>query len=69
MTPDPDDPWWTTSDVAAYLGVRVATVSSWRIRRQMPQPTQTVGRTHMWPPALIIRWHAGRPRAGKRADG
>jgi hypothetical protein len=29
-TPDHDAEWWTTSDVAAYLGVRVGTVSSYR---------------------------------------
>lgn len=62
--PDPSAEWWTTSDVAAYLGVKVATVSSYRIREQMPEPDLTVGRTHVWHPATIIEWHESRPRPG-----
>jgi hypothetical protein len=56
--------WWTTSDVAAYLGVQVATVTNYRKRGQMPPPDMTVGRTHMWRPARIVRWHESRPRPG-----
>ena len=56
--------WWTTSDVASYLGVKVGTVSSYRQRGQMPEPDMTVGRTHVWKPARIIEWHKGRPRPG-----
>ncbi len=62
--PDPSAEWWTTSDVAAYLGLRVATVSSYRARGQMPQPDMTLGRTHVWRPSKIIDWHKGRPRPG-----
>ncbi len=62
--PDPAAEWWTTSDVAAYLGLRVGTVSSYRQRGQMPEPDLTVGRTHMWRPARIIQWHRSRPRPG-----
>lgn len=62
--PDPSAEWWTTSDVAAYLGLQVATVSSYRLRGQMPQPDLTVGRTHVWRPSTIISWHRGRPRPG-----
>jgi uncharacterized protein involved in tolerance to divalent cations len=58
--PDPDAEWWTTSDVAEYLGVRIGTVSSYRIRGQMPEPTKTVGRTHMWSPQTIISWNEKR---------
>jgi hypothetical protein len=65
----PEDPeerteWWTTSDVAEYLGVKVGTVSSYRLRGQMPPPDMTVGRTHMWKPERIRQWHEGRPRPG-----
>lgn len=63
-TPDPQAEWWTTTDVAAYIGVQVATVVTYRKREQMPAPDMTVGRTHMWRPARIIEWHAGRPRPG-----
>jgi hypothetical protein len=62
--PDPTAQWWTTSDVAAYLGLRIGTVSSYRKRGQMPEPDMTVGRTHVWKPARIIEWHEGRPRPG-----
>jgi predicted DNA-binding transcriptional regulator AlpA len=56
--------WWTTSDVAEYLGVQVATVSNYRKRGQMPEPDETVGRTHMWRPRRVIEWHEARPRPG-----
>jgi hypothetical protein len=62
--PDPTLEWWITSDVAAYIGVNVATVSTYRARGQMPAPDQTVGRTHMWRPGRIIEWHEARTRVG-----
>lgn len=62
--PDRTAQWWTTTDVAGYLGVRVGTVSSYRQRGQMPAPDATFGRTHVWQPARIIEWHQGRPRPG-----
>ncbi len=63
-SPDPSAEWWTTSDVAEYLGLRVQTVSAYRQRDQMPKPDQTIGRTHMWRPKRIIDWHDSRPRPG-----
>jgi hypothetical protein len=54
--PDPEAEWWTTTDIARYLGLQVGTVSTYRTRKQMPQPDQTVGRTHMWKPARITAW-------------
>lgn len=66
-TPDVDAPWWTTSDVAAYLGVSVGTVSSYRGRNQLPEPDELVGRTWVWKPARIVEWDRNRPR--KRARG
>jgi Helix-turn-helix domain len=62
--PDIQADWWTTSDVAAYLGVAVATVTNYRKRAQMPAPDMTVGRTHMWRPERIVEWHGSRPRPG-----
>ena len=62
--PDPSAEWWTTSEVAAYLGLRVATVSSYRMRGQMPEPDMTIGRTHVWRPSTIIAWQKARPRPG-----
>jgi hypothetical protein len=64
--PDPEAEWWTSSDVAAYLGVTIGTVSTYRARGQMPAPDQTIGRTHVWRPARIIEWHKSRPGRGGR---
>jgi hypothetical protein len=44
LEPDPDAEWWTTSDVATYLGVRVGTVSSYRLR------DRCLSRTSLWGP-------------------
>ena len=65
--PDPDAEWWTTSDVASYLGVGISTVSAYRARGQMPPPDKTIGRTHIWTPARIIEWHQARPGHGGRS--
>ena len=65
-TPDPEAEWWTTSDVAAYLGVALGTVSTYRARGQMPAPDKTIGRTRVWRPSRIIEWHDARPGHGGR---
>jgi hypothetical protein len=52
----PEDEWWTTTDVANYADVRVATISSYRRRKQMPAPDDKFGRTWVWAPARIIAW-------------
>src|SRR5919202_352446 len=57
--------WWTTTDVADYLGVRVGTISSYRQRGQMPAPDRTLGRTHLWRPSTIVQWQQRRPRVGE----
>ena len=64
--PDPTTDWWTTTDVANYLGVTVSTVSTYRSRGQMPAPDRTIGRTHVWAPKRIIEWHDQRPGHGGR---
>lgn len=61
--PDPASEWWTTTDVAAFLNIRVATVSTYRKRGQMPPPDMQLGRTHAWRPRTITEWHAGRGEA------
>lgn len=53
--------WWTSTDVAAFLGVSVKTVSAYRGRSQMPEPDTTIGRLHLWRPARVIKWHSQRP--------
>ncbi|GLW34078.1 hypothetical protein Areg01_70150 [Actinoplanes regularis] len=63
--PDPEAEWWTTKDVAAYLGIEPGAVSTYRKRGQMPAPDQTIGsRTHLWKPGRITAWQESRTRAG-----
>jgi hypothetical protein len=62
--PSPDAEWWTTADVAEYLGLKPATVSTYRMRGQMPQPDQKLGRTQLWRPRTIIDWRQARPGSG-----
>jgi len=64
LTPSPDADWWTTTEVAAYLGVRPATVSTYRMRGQMPAPDRKLGRTQLWRPRTIIEWRESRPGRG-----
>jgi len=61
-SPDTSAEWWTTSDVAAYLGVRLGTVTSYRRRGHLPDPDRQFGRTPLWRPGRIIAWHESRPR-------
>ncbi len=57
--PDPKAQWWTTRDVAAYLGVARGTVSAYRHRGQMPTPKDKIGASWVWPPAVILEWRPG----------
>ena len=50
-----------------YLGVRLATVSTYRMRGQMP-PDHKLGRTQLWRPRTIIQWSSARPGRSKRAS-
>lgn len=67
-SPDPAAEWWTTSDVAAYLDVRVANASSYRMRNQMPPPDHKLGRTQLWHPSTIINWQETRPGRARRQN-
>lgn len=57
----PDD-WWTTDDVATFLGVGASTIRAYVTRKQMPQPDRYMGRTRLWRPGTIREWHSSRPR-------
>lgn len=61
MTQLPDD-WWTSEDVATYLGVLPSTVRSYVTRDQMPKPDRHMGRIRLWKPDTIKSWHQARPR-------
>lgn len=68
--PSPDDEWWSTTDVATYLGVGTGTVSAYRGRKEMPEPDSKVGtQTWLWRPATIIAWQQNRPGKKTRGEG
>ncbi len=50
---------WTIKDVVDWTQLAGSTISSYCTRRQMPAPTLTFGRTHVWEPDVIKKW---RPR-------
>jgi len=58
--------WWTTNDVATYLGVRPNTVRNYVAKGLMPKPDRRMGeRANVWKPATIRKWQAKRPRKGQ----
>jgi predicted DNA-binding transcriptional regulator AlpA len=59
--PLPDD-WWTTRDVAAFLGVAPSTIRAYAARGQMPRADRRIGREPVWRPETIRHWHSQRPR-------
>lgn len=56
--------WWTTDDVAAFLGVAPSTVRAYSARQQMPAADRRIGRMQLWRPRTITKWNAERPRVG-----
>jgi hypothetical protein len=59
----PDD-WWSSDDVATYLGVKASSVRAYVARDQMPAPDRFIGkrRIRLWKPETITSWHESRPR-------
>lgn len=51
---------WTNEVVAAHLGVEPGTVSSYRVRGQMPEPDARIGRAWVWLPSTIRSWRVTR---------
>lgn len=69
----PDAEWWTFEDIAAYLGITVATARRYRMpdrgKGSLPKEDRMFGRTPAWRPATIITWNEEqRPGAGARTD-
>jgi len=56
--------WWSTADVASYLGVSESTIRSYVAREQMPKPDRRIGSVGVWRPATIRKWDEQRPRRG-----
>jgi hypothetical protein len=70
---DPAADWWTTDDVAAYLGVEPASVRRYRTRPRdqggLPPEDRMFGRTPAWKPSTVIAWNeTERPGRGTRTD-
>nr|DAQ80091.1 MAG TPA: Pyocin activator protein PrtN [Caudoviricetes sp.] len=52
-------------EVAARLGLAVATVRAYRLEGRLPEPDGMVGRTPWWRPETIDAWQAARPGRGR----
>ena len=65
----PDD-WWSSEDVATYLGVLPSSVRAYVTRGQMPPPDRFIGkkRIRLWKPETIKQWHQARPRQPSGED-
>lgn len=81
MAPDPDADYWTMADIAEYLGVKLRSVHTYRLRGQkgepggLPQEDKVLGRTPVWKPATILGWErpgqgagGGRPRKDRTEE-
>lgn len=71
--PDPSADWWTTEDVAAYLGISPGSVRRYRARPRekggLPPHERMFVRSPAWKPATIIQWNETERRGqGARTD-
>ena len=66
--PEPDElprDWWTSTDVARYLGIQPNTVRNYLAKGLLPPPDRRMGqRANLWKPRTIIKWNDSRPRKG-----
>ncbi|SCL12789.1 hypothetical protein GA0070616_0017 [Micromonospora nigra] len=63
----PAEPEWTTEQVLAWLAEQGRKISrdTWHgyvSRGQAPKPARHVGRTPVWDPGAVERWHAAARR-------
>jgi predicted DNA-binding transcriptional regulator AlpA len=65
----PED-WWGLSEIAQFLGVASATISSYRTRGNVgfPEPDRMFGRSPAWRPATIRAWNERRRGRGWRGQ-
>ncbi|MEU0521952.1 hypothetical protein [Streptosporangium sp. NPDC006007] len=84
MPLDPKAHYWTMVDIAEYLGVKLRSVHTCRLRGQkgepggLPKGDKVLGRTPVWKPVRVIRWNeqerpgqgvgGGRPRKSETTD-
>jgi len=69
--PNVADEWWTTAEIAEYLGITVKSVNNYVSRRRptgnpIPLPDRRYGRTGVWRPVRITEWNATRQGSGNR---
>jgi predicted DNA-binding transcriptional regulator AlpA len=57
--------YWTTREVAKFLGIAESTVRACAARHKMPDPDAYVGATKLWRQKTIKEWAASRPRKGR----
>lgn len=55
----------TSDQLAVRLGVKRASIYRMHTRGDLPQP-QKIGRTPVWPLAVVEEWEKGRPGHGWR---
>jgi len=60
-----DPEYWTTEEVAGYLGVTTSSVRAYLASNRMPAPDQKYGVTNLWRPETIKEWQANRPHKGQ----
>lgn len=56
----------TADQLAARLGIQRASVHRYRVRGDIPEPDEYVGRTPLWKTTSIDAWLSGRPGHGWR---
>lgn len=60
------DGYLTSDELAGRLGIQKSSVYRYRVRGDIPQPDQYVGRTPLWSTARIDAWIKERPGQGWR---
>lgn len=65
ITDSEGNQYWTTTQVADYLGVKVDTFKGYVKRNIAPgSATRLDARTPLWDAATVRDWHASRPGRG-----
>jgi predicted DNA-binding transcriptional regulator AlpA len=55
------DGYLTSADLAKLLGIKQTSVHRYRVRGDIPQPDEYVGRTPLWKQETIDQWVENRP--------
>ena len=60
------DGYLTSTELADKLGIRHTSVYRYRVRGDIPDPDEYVGRTPLWKETTIAAWLEARPGHGWR---